>query len=204
MARTPPDLPAIQDKRAEVVRLRGQGLTWDQVAERAGYGTASGALKAWRKAIAQKPDLAVTEVRAAERERLEEMDATLAKIIATPPAKTTAIGKTVADPDTGETIRDMSVVVAALRERRQVGESYRRLTGADAAPVGMSLPEQFVRHLAEARAAQERMDQQATIPLAPLPDGYSAMSPEQQAAADLDRRRAQVDAQRVIIGQIEP
>ena len=47
------DPAEIQDKRAEVVRLRAQGLTWDQVAERAGDANGSGALKAWRCAIKQ-------------------------------------------------------------------------------------------------------------------------------------------------------
>lgn len=45
----------IQDKRAEVVRLRAEGLTWDQVADRTGYANGSGALKAWHIAIKQKP-----------------------------------------------------------------------------------------------------------------------------------------------------
>jgi hypothetical protein len=150
VARTPVNLPAIQDKRAEVVKLRGQGLTWDQIAERTGYSSGSGALKAWRKAIQQKPDLAVTEIRAAERERLEQMDARLADLIARPPIKTTSIGRTQWDPRTctcdvkGATNRDHDpdcqvqpvldehLIVAAIRERRANGESYRRLTGADA------------------------------------------------------------------------
>jgi hypothetical protein len=81
------DLPQIQDKRAQVVRLRAEGQAWDQIAAATGYSNGSGALKAWRAAIKQKPDLAVTEIRAAERERLEQMDAELARIISTPPVK---------------------------------------------------------------------------------------------------------------------
>ena len=122
MASTPKNLPAIQDKRAEVVKLRAQGLTWDQVAAEVGYANGSSALEGMENAIQQTPDLAVKEIRAAERERLSEMDAVLANIVAHPPAKTTAIGKTVIDPDTGETVRDMAQVIAAIRERRQVGK----------------------------------------------------------------------------------
>jgi hypothetical protein len=205
VSRTPKNLPAIQDRRGEVVRLRAQGLTWDQVAERTGFANGSGALKAWRRAIAQKPDLAVTEVRTQERERLEEMDATLAKIISSPPAKTTAIGKTVTDPDTGETVRDMSVVVAALRERRQVGESYRRLTGADATPAALILSDQLVTQYARARAVQDQMDREAPVPLEALPEGYGNMPPEQQAQVQLERHRARVGAQRAVIkGELAP
>jgi hypothetical protein len=200
VTRTPKNLPEIQDKRAEVVKLRAQGQTWDQIADATGYANGSGALKAWRRAIAQAPNLAVTEIRAAEAARLEQMDATLAGIIARPPAKTTAIGKTVTDPDTGETIRDMTVVVAALRERRQVGESYRRLTAADAAPSGVFLPEQYLTILAQVRVAQEQMASQAPAPpLTPLPPGYSALTPAQQAEAQMARYRAQVDAHRDVI-----
>lgn len=191
MGRSPKNLPAIQDKRAEVVRLRAQGCTWDHIAAETGYSNGSGALKAWRKAIAQAPNLAVTEIRAAEAARLEQMDATLAGIIASPPARTTAIGKTVTDPDTGATVRDMSVVVAAVRERRQVGESYRRLTAADAPPLAPVPPAEYLR--AE-RVQQDLARQAPHITRPPLPPGYSDMTPDQQLAAVLGRDRAYRDA----------
>jgi hypothetical protein len=150
VGRTPKNLPAIQDRRAEVVRLRAQGLTWDQVAERVGYANGSSALKAWRAAIKQKPDLAVTEIRAAERERLEAMDAELSRIIASPPAKTTAIGKTVVDPDTGEIVRDQQVVVSSIRARLAVGESYRKLVNADVpAPPAVAVVDNSTRILTQ-------------------------------------------------------
>ena len=77
------------------------------------------------------------------------MDARLAQIIATPPVKTTSIGRTQWDPRTctcgvgGATNRehdadcevapvlDENTVIQAIKERRMVGESLRRLTGAD-------------------------------------------------------------------------
>ena len=60
-----------------------------------------------------------------------QMDAELSRIIASPPAKTTAIGKTVVDPDTGAIVRDQQVVVSSIRARLAVGESYRKLVNAD-------------------------------------------------------------------------
>ena len=204
MARTPKNLPAIQDRRAEVVRLRAQGLTWDQVAERTGYANGSSALKAWRVAIKQTPDLAVKEIRAAERERLSQMDAVLADIVARPPAKTTAIGKTVVDPDTGETVRDMTAVIAAVRERRQVGESYRKLTAADVpAATSPLIDARSLTILTEVRGEQARRNSIAPPPpLAPLPRDYESLPPAEQARIQLERHRAQVTAQQVVIGEL--
>ncbi len=201
MGRTPKDLPAIQDRRAEVVRLRAQGLTWDQVAERVGYANGSSALKAWRVAIKQTPDLAVKEIRAAERERLGQMDAELARIIANPPAKTTAIGKTVTDPDTGLIVRDQQVVVASIRARLAVGESYRKLTNADVPAATAPLVDaRSLTIITEVRAEQERRNSIAPPrPLAPLPRDYDALPPAEQARIQLERRRAQVEAQQAII-----
>jgi hypothetical protein len=51
--------------------------------------------------------------------------AELQKIIDRPPAKTTAIGKTVTDPDTGEIVRDQQVVVAAVREQIKIEGEFR-------------------------------------------------------------------------------
>ena len=102
MRRTPANLPEIQDKRAAVIRLRAEGRTWQQVADLAGYSTASGALKAWRKAVQQHPDQTVDEIRAQEKTRLEEMDSELARIIDRPPIRTTSIGRVMYDIRTCE------------------------------------------------------------------------------------------------------
>ena len=146
------DLPAVQDRRADVVRLRSEGKIWEQIAEAVGYSNASAASKAWRAAIQQRPDLTVDEIRRAERERLEAMDARLSQIISVPPVKTTSIGRTQWDPRSctcgvgGATNRehdpdcevqpvlDENTVIQAIKERRMIGESLRRLTGADQPP----------------------------------------------------------------------
>jgi len=119
------------------------------------------------------------------------MDSVLAGIIASPPAKTTAIGKTVTDPDTGLIVRDMSAVIAAVRERRQVGESYRRLTSADVPPVVPVLSEDYLRAVG---VHQQLALQVPSIAPPPLPPGYHSLSPEQQLRAVLDRERDHRDA----------
>lgn len=201
MSRTPKNLPAIQDKRAEVVRLRAQGCTWDQIAAETGYANGSGALKAWRKAIAQAPNLAVTEIRAAEAARLEAMDAKLAEIIANPPVQHSAIGKVVIDPRTGEPALNPVPVIAALRERRMVGESYRRLTSADAPPLAPVPPADYLR--AE-RVHQDLARQAPHVTRPPLPPGYSDMTPDQQLAAVIGRDRAHRDLMLAAIAAPRP
>ena len=144
------DIAEVQHKRAQVVELRARGLTWDQIAAQTGYSDASAASKAWHAAIKQRPDLTVDQVRAQEKTRLEAMDSRLSDIIASPPIKTTSIGRTQWDPRTctcgvrGDTKRehsadcpvqpvlDENTVIQAIKERRMVGESLRKLTGADA------------------------------------------------------------------------
>ena len=189
MRRTPANLPEIQDKRAAVIRLRAEGRTWQQVADLAGYSTASGALKAWRKAIQQKPDLAVTEIRAAERERLEQMDATLADIIANPPVQHSAIGKVVIDPRTGEPALNPVPVIAALRERRQVGESYRRLVGADApAPPMVAVVDNSTRILAEVHQWHADHPGYRRTPGSVIPPGIEVEGPAAIAAWTADQQ----------------
>jgi hypothetical protein len=108
------------------------------------------------------------------------MDAVLAEIVAHPPAKTTAIGKTVVDPDTGETVREMTAVIAAVRERRQVGESYRLLTAADVpAPSAPMIDARSLTLITEVCGEQERRNGIAPPPpLAPLPPAMTACLPQ--------------------------
>ena len=205
------DLDKIQDRRAEVVRLRAQGRTWDQIARETGYASASSASKAWHAAIKQHPDQTVDAIRAQEKTRIEQMDSVMAGIIANPPIRATSIGRVMWDPRTctcgvrGDTKRDhaedcqvqpvldAAAVIRASAERRQVGESLRRLTSADApAARDAGFDEEHVRMLAEVLAAQRQRG--PLPPLPALPPSYATMTPEQQARADLDRRRDQLAA----------
>jgi hypothetical protein len=217
------DLPAVQEKRAQVVALRAEGRTWDQIAADVGYSNGSAASKAWRAAIRARPDLSVDEIRRAERERLEQMDSRLSVIISSPPIKTTSIGRTQWDPRTctcgvrGDTKRehaadcpvepvlDANSVIAAIKERRMVGESLRRLTGADEAPRGIILDDRALRVMTEVAAARNQLEQQSPgIPRPSLPADYHALSPEQQLHAVLDRERAHRDAMLAAISAAPP
>jgi hypothetical protein len=128
------------------------------------------------------------------------MNSRLSDIITSPPLKTTAIGRVMTDPETGEPVRDMGAVIATIRERRQIGESLRRLTGADTPPSRSDgLNEDQVRLMAEVIVARRDRGLHAALP--PAPDGYRDLTPEQQARADLERHRAQLTA--VPLGIVE-
>jgi len=155
--RTPKNLPQLQDKRAEVVRLRAQGLTWDEVAARTGYAAGSGAYRAWAQAIKQAPDESVDEIRRAEKLRLAEIDSVLSGVIANVPVKTTSIGRTQWDVRTCECpvkartdrdhdpdcpvqpVLDVAQLLHAADLRVRVGAELRKLTGADAPAHGPSV-----------------------------------------------------------------
>lgn len=142
--------------RTEVVRKFGLGFSFGEIARTtAGVYDASHASKLFDQAIVKVYEPTVREARAKEKLRLESMDEELAKIVAEPPPALTAAGKIVYQPGTetferdadgnlvldkyskpiitgGEPIVDKSVVVRAIAERRKVGESYRKMIGADA------------------------------------------------------------------------
>lgn len=120
-------------KRDRAVELRAKGWTYSAIAAETGYAHASAALKAVNTALSEIPQASCEELIAQETARLEEMDAKLAEIIASPPVQHSAIGKVVVGLD-GEPVRNMTVVIQALKERRMVGESLRRMRGADKAP----------------------------------------------------------------------
>jgi hypothetical protein len=96
------------------------------------------------------PKQTVDELVAEETARLEMCDAELSRIIEHPPLKTTAIGKVVLDPRTGEYVVDKTVIISAIKERRLVGESIRRMRGADK-PVTVATPDESAE-FAEAMA----------------------------------------------------
>jgi hypothetical protein len=143
------------------------------------------------------------------RSRWDEME----KIVRNKPIKTTSIGRTQWDPRTCtcdtrartdrdhapdcqvQPVLDEALVVSAVKERRMVGESLRRLTGADEAPRGIILDDRALRVMTEVAAARNQLEQQSPgIPRPSLPADYHALSPEQQLRAVLDRERAHRDA----------
>jgi hypothetical protein len=142
--------PDTARRRDRAVQLRAEGWTYARIAEEVGYASAASALKAINAALAAIPQQSCEELVRSETARLEAIDAVLSEILARPPVKTTSIGRTQWDvrtcscPTKARTDRDhdpdcqvqpvlaMEVVIAAAKERRQVGESLRRMRGADA------------------------------------------------------------------------
>ena len=103
-------------RNTEIARLAESGMPHSELAARFGVS---------RQRIGQI--LRTHDRHDSERTRqLKEKYSDLQKVVSRPPAKTTAIGKTVTDPDTGETVRDMSVYVAAVREQRLLTAEMRR------------------------------------------------------------------------------
>ena len=104
------------NRNSEIVKLADEGIPHSELAVR--FGVSRQRIGAIVSKHAQQDN---------ERTRqLKEKYADLQKVVRFPPAKTTAIGKTVTDPDSGETVRDMSVYVAAAREQRLVLGELRR------------------------------------------------------------------------------
>lgn len=156
-------------KRDDAVELRARGWTYAAIAAEVGYNHASAALKAVNTALSEIPQASCEELIRQETARLEEMDAKLAEIIATPPVQHSAIGKVVVGLD-GEPVRNVTVVIQALRERRMVGESLRRMRGADKAPqaTGSEIERQY-------QAAMETVRAKRAAELAEI-SGYRAIA----------------------------
>jgi hypothetical protein len=129
--------PDTARRRDRAVQLRAEGWTYARIAQEVGYASAASALKAINAALAAIPQASCEELIRQEEAKLNELDSRLAAIAADPPIQHSAIGKPVIDPRSGEPVRNMSVAIAAMKERRMVGESLRRMRGADkpAAPV---------------------------------------------------------------------
>jgi len=70
---TPALTPQQADRYREVVRLRAAGLTFDEIAERVGYKSRSGAKEAYDRALELYGREAVDSLRELEGERLEQL-----------------------------------------------------------------------------------------------------------------------------------
>lgn len=134
-------------KRQRVVDARSEGHTWAQCAEIAGYQNPESAIRAFDQAMREKPHRNAEQWRSEHVEQLQAEYARLGQIIGKPPIKTTSIGRTQWDPRTCtcgakgapdhaescgvQPVLDERAVIAAITERRQIGESLRRLLGVD-------------------------------------------------------------------------
>lgn len=172
-------------KRDRAVALRAEGMTYAAIAAEVGYAHASAAMKAVNQALAEIPQASCEELIRHEEQRLEAMDAKLAEIIAHPPVQHSAIGKVVLGLD-GEPVVNMTVVIAAIKERRMVGESLRKLRGADK-PAQTSKEEaerQLEAHMAPIRA--QRAADEAELA------GYRALAAAIPRPGDDDITEAEV------------
>ena len=136
--------------------MRAAGHGFQSIADTLGYSDASGASKAYHRALQRRPAQNVDEIRAQEAERLEYCWRETAKVIDCPPPVHSAIGKVVFIPGTevyetdasgsythdkagkriiidGQMVRDERAKIAAISEYRKLSESFRKMTGADLA-----------------------------------------------------------------------
>ena len=193
--------PAAARKRDRAVQLRAKGWTFAAVAREVGYKHAAAAQKAVTTALAQIPQQSCEQLIRQEEARLEEMDSKLAEIISSPPIQHSAIGKPVIDPRSGEPVSNMSVVIQAMKERRMVGESLRKMRGADKpAPAPALNPVQLEQVAKIAAIEQHRAQFARRAPLV-LPADYGSLPPEQQARAHLAALRAAKEQQDRAIAQ---
>jgi len=195
---------AAADRKARAVELRSRGYSFQQIADTLGYANPSGASKAYHAALRARPAQNVDQLRAEAATRYEYLLAESVRQIEQPGPRVSAIGKLAVfpagHPRAGEIVEDESIRNRGIESARKVINDYARLTGAELGPSGFTLPDLFITRLAEARAAQERMDRQAPMPvLAPLPGNYATLPPARQAEADITRRRVQVDAHQAAI-----
>jgi hypothetical protein len=137
------------EKRQRVVDARAEGHPWAKCAEIAGYSDATSAIRAFDQAMKEKPHRNAEQWRDEHLERLQADYARLTKIIEFPPVKNTATGHTQYDVRTctcdvkGDIKRnhsddctvvpvlDEGKVIAAVTERRHIGESLRKMLGVD-------------------------------------------------------------------------
>ena len=71
MRKTPP--PEQIDKEKRVLELKRSGATWDAIAEVVGYSNASGAFKAYQRAMVRTLQQPAEELRDAEIDRLDRL-----------------------------------------------------------------------------------------------------------------------------------
>ncbi len=159
------------DREARAVELRAKGWNFQAIAGELGFADASGASKAYHRALQRRPAQNVDQLREQEAERLEYMWRKTAEVIESPPYAFSSIAKTIPDPDypvdpkdkhvslAGKYIKDESVKLRAIESYRKLSESFRKLTGIDigaAAEITPELRGELAEALAECRRASVR------------------------------------------------
>lgn len=122
--------PETAERYAAAARLRAQGRTYQQIADELGFPSRGAAHDAVSRALHAIVATDAEALRAREAERLDGLyEEALAVLERTHYAH--SHGQLVTGPD-GEPLHDPSPHLAAIREMRQIRESFRKLHGLDA------------------------------------------------------------------------
>lgn len=65
--------PLVLEREVQIVKLRRQGHTWDEIAQQLGYADKSGPQKAYLRAAARVVQEDIQDIRALEAERLDNL-----------------------------------------------------------------------------------------------------------------------------------
>jgi hypothetical protein len=155
------------DRDSEIWALAQAGQAHSEIAAKYGISRARvGQIVATRTPVEWGfTDAHRAAVRHQEAQVLKRLAAAAENVVNDPPPRSSAIGKVVTYPEghakAGEIVVDESVRVSAIRERRLISESYRRLTGTDLHATDKTEMGEAERRMRAAVAAErERRDEQ--------------------------------------------
>lgn len=119
------------ERDAQAARLRDTGLGYKEIAEQLGYSNKGNAWRAVQRALTEIVREPAEHLRASEASRLDELYVEALEVLERDHV-VVSHGKIIHGED-GRPLLDDGPKLAAIREARQVRESYRKLVGADAA-----------------------------------------------------------------------
>lgn len=175
----------VAEKRARACELREQGKTFRQIAQELGYSHPSAAQKAVNAALKEIVLPSAEELVRSEVAKIDNLDAKLAELIATPPIKTTSIGRTQFDirtctcgkkhscPDCQQKtahdpecqikpVLDERIIVSAVTERRALSAHVVKLLGYEHQAEGLPQGHEVLTWFAEAEARNRELEAENT------------------------------------------
>lgn len=121
--------PVTVNNDAAATKLRGQGLTYQQIAEKLGMGSRTRAHEAVKRCLAETLGPPAEELRTLEAERLDDLTRKAYEIL-TADHIVIQHGKIVRDED-GNPVRDHDPVLKAIDRILRVSAERRKLLGLD-------------------------------------------------------------------------
>jgi hypothetical protein len=115
---------------AEAVKLRAEGLNYQQIADRLGWANKTTAYRSVERALKDILVPGVEELRKLEAERLDELRRKAYEVL-TADHVVTQHGRIVTDDD-GQPVKDHEPVLKAIDRLLKVSVEYRKLFGIDA------------------------------------------------------------------------